>query len=161
MLGMITGATSGLFSNVSALQAARPAASEPTVLDAPAAEESAAEERAAAPSETETTQNADAAPASERATPAASAAPADTAARAANTDEVSVEDAPEDALAAARAQALATQESFAKSLLVASMSADAGDDSVELGVTPNRGAASYAAARDADAQSQTGRDIAA
>ncbi|WP_370048434.1 MULTISPECIES: hypothetical protein [Salipiger] len=71
------------------------------------------------------------------------------------------ETASEDDLAAARAEAIATQESFKKSLLVASMSSETGESAPELGATPSRGAASYAAARDAEAEAPSGRSIAA
>jgi len=169
MLGMITSAAAGLFSPSAAQSVARPAAPESPVPEAISAVESAAEKTtagagaatAAATSGTEATARAVAAP-SDRSAPtrARTETPA-SAASGATASAAAPEAAAEDDIAAARAEAIATQESFKKSLLVASMSTETGESAPELGATPSRGAASYAAARSADAGASGSRSIAA
>ena len=165
MLGMITSAAAGLFSPSAAQPVAKPAEPETTAPVTVSAVETAIKETTASAGATPVTANSGsdetastAAKPSERS--GAASARADAPSGATGT-AAAPETASEDDLAAARAEAIATQESFKKSLLVASMSTETGESAPELGATPSRGAASYAAARNAEAEAPNGRSIAA
>ncbi|MCA0961792.1 hypothetical protein [Salipiger bermudensis] len=92
---------------------------------------------------------------------AETASPASGAASNTASKAPAAETAPEEDIAAARAEAIAAQESFKKSLLVASMSAGTGETAAALSTPPRQGAASYAAARSPAPDAAGSRSIAA
>ncbi|MBY6002716.1 hypothetical protein KUV62_02280 [Salipiger bermudensis] len=158
MLGMISGAASGLLSSPSAQLAAKPAQTEDSALDAVSTTTPTAEAPETGASESAGT-SASESPAPSRAQRAASAdAPAQTASPA-QTTQADSEEQSADSLASSRAQAIAAQDSFMKSLLVASMNGEAEGPATELAATPSRGAESYAAARNAGSETPAGKGV--